>query len=283
MKINDIRNKITENAAPADAKYLISDGGQRYFIFTYPNTPGSNPRHLKAMLDDKATELDFKKRNVVAQWEGDINAVIAKAKDTMQSFEDRKKDFPSQYYGSVKKVEELEAAKDIMSNKDILEDTPLYDDVEDMTEIDDMDEPEEQTIEGTDVLRMAMSRGIISKAQYKDPEPILLDMATGMADMLSPDDVSGSSDVSILMKEFVATAKAELVLLLGPKVDSYYNMNEAGRDKKDRSPMSAINKFLNDKKSKEVGNSERGGRHRKDHDKPKTDLQELGESKRKRK
>jgi hypothetical protein len=88
---------------------------------------------------------------------------------------------------------------------------------------------EEETLDGMDILRMAKSRGIISQQQYEDPEPILFDMAQGMADMLSPEDVSGSSDVSILMKEFVATAEAELVLLLGPKVDAYYSMTEAKR------------------------------------------------------
>jgi hypothetical protein len=122
---------------------------------------------------------------------------------------------------------------------------------DDMADIDDMDaqvvatgeiEPlaplmadadptivEEETLDGMDILRMAKSRGIISQRQYEDPEPILLDMAQGMADMLTPEDVSGSSDVSILMKEFVATAEAELVLLLGPKVDAYYSMTEAKR------------------------------------------------------
>jgi hypothetical protein len=122
---------------------------------------------------------------------------------------------------------------------------------DDMADIDDMDaqvvatgeiEPlaplmadadptivEEETLDGMDILRMAKSRGIISQQQYEDPEPILLDMAQGMADMLTPEDVSGSSDVSILMKEFVATAEAELVLLLGPKVDAYYSMTEAKR------------------------------------------------------
>jgi hypothetical protein len=122
---------------------------------------------------------------------------------------------------------------------------------DDMADIDDMDaqvvatgevlplEPlmadadptivEEETLDGMDILRMAKSRGIISQQQYEDPEPILLDMAQGMADMLSPEDVAGSSDVSILMKEFVATAEAELVLLLGPKVDAYYSMTEAKR------------------------------------------------------
>ena len=121
---------------------------------------------------------------------------------------------------------------------------------DDMADIDDMDaqvvatgevlplEPlmadadptiNEETLDGMDILRMAKSRGIISQQQYEDPEPILLDMAQGMADMLTPDDVSGSSDVSILMKEFVATAEAELVLLLGPKVDAYYSMTEAKR------------------------------------------------------
>jgi hypothetical protein len=88
---------------------------------------------------------------------------------------------------------------------------------------------EEETLDGMDILRMAKSRGIISQQQYEEPEPILFDMAQGMADMLSPEDVAGSSDVSLLMKEFVATAEEELVLLLGPKVDAYYSMTEAKR------------------------------------------------------
>jgi hypothetical protein len=88
---------------------------------------------------------------------------------------------------------------------------------------------DDETLDGMDILRMASARGIISQRQFDDPEPVLLDMAQGMADMLSPEDVAGSSDVSILMKEFVATAEAELVLLLGPKVDAYYSMTEAKR------------------------------------------------------
>ena len=204
--------------------------------------------HLRNQLDAKAKELSFKRHNVVAQWAGDINMAIAKAKNTMAEFEDRKKDFPSQYYGSVKTAEELEAAKDIMSNKDILEDTPLLDDVEDMTEIDDMEHTDEPAISGEDVLRMVAQRGIISRKQYHDPEPILLDMADGMADMLTPGDIAGSSDVSSLMKDFVTTAKAELVLLLGPKVDSYYDMKPDRPMEEDDSPMNAINNFLQSKK-----------------------------------
>jgi hypothetical protein len=284
MKINDINNPINENTdmTTGDVKYLVSDGAQRYFIFTYPVSGRGNPMHLRNQLDAKAKELSFKRHNVVAQWAGDINMAIAKAKNTMAEFEDRKKDFPSQYYGSVKTAEELEAAKDIMSNKDILEDTPLLDDVEDMTEIDDMEHTDEPAISGEDVLRMVAQRGIISRKQYHDPEPILLDMAEGMAEMLTPGDIAGSSDVSSLMKDFVATAEAELVLLLGPKVDAYYAIKKDRPVDEARNPMAAINKFLKQKDD----NAARGDRLRKERDAreaPKAAPRELGESKRRRK
>lgn len=91
------------------------------------------------------------------------------------------------------------------------------------------DVDQEPALDGYDVLRMAHARGIISQNQYSDPDQNLLQLADSMAEMLEPGDIAGSSDVSSLMKEFVNTAKEELVLLLGPKVDAYYSMVEAKR------------------------------------------------------
>ena len=88
---------------------------------------------------------------------------------------------------------------------------------------------EAQTLNGMDVLRMALGRGIISQNQFNDPEEILMGMADGMADMLTHNDVKNSADISMLMKEFVTTAESQLVLLMGPKVDAYYGMTEAKR------------------------------------------------------
>jgi hypothetical protein len=93
----------------------------------------------------------------------------------------------------------------------------------------DVDMDVEPALDGYDVLRMAKARGIISASQHDDPDQNLLDLASRMAEMLEPGDIAGSSDVSILMKELVSTAKAELVLLMGSKVDAYYSMVEAKR------------------------------------------------------
>jgi hypothetical protein len=93
----------------------------------------------------------------------------------------------------------------------------------------DADQDIGPALDGFDVLRMAHARGIISQNQYSDPDQNLLALADSMAEMLEPGDIAGSSDVSSLMKEFVNTAKEELVLLLGPKVDAYYSMVEAKR------------------------------------------------------
>jgi hypothetical protein len=87
----------------------------------------------------------------------------------------------------------------------------------------------EQEYEAMDILNWARMRGIISLKQFNDPEPVLYDLAANTASMLTPGDVEGSSDISILMRDFVTAAEAENILLMGPKVDAYYSITEAHR------------------------------------------------------
>lgn len=134
MKLNDVKAKYEQNKArrvkesrrevaeSSDmAKYLATDGSGRYFVLTYPLGSGSNPQHLKKMLDKKAQKLGFDHYDVVASWSGNIDDAIAHAEEVAANHADRKDEFPAQYYGELKKAKKLKQAKDIISNNQIEE------------------------------------------------------------------------------------------------------------------------------------------------------------------
>jgi len=110
-----------DEASNTVAKYLATDGNGRYFVLTYPQTPGSNPQALRKHLDQKAKELGFENYKVVANWTGDIDDAIAHAEEIAANHADRKDEFPAQYHGESEKAKKLKRAKAIISKHKIEE------------------------------------------------------------------------------------------------------------------------------------------------------------------
>lgn len=128
MKIRALTESVkhyNEQVQLPPAQYLVTDNKGRYFVLQYDNSKGSNPQHLKAMIDQKADELGFVGRTVVTQWVGDIDDEIAEAERLAQAYAAKKKTNPAQYYGNVKKATALKQAKEIMDNQSIEEENKL--------------------------------------------------------------------------------------------------------------------------------------------------------------
>lgn len=121
-------NSFRDYLAEAEGKtthYLIQmskDGDDQHFVVDYtigPNSEG-HPLGLKRTInqDDRVEELlaqGYKQPDVIAQWRGDIDAAIEDYRNRAESWSERRKEFPAQYYGAVRKAEELERAKSILS------------------------------------------------------------------------------------------------------------------------------------------------------------------------
>lgn len=93
--------------------YLVKDpNGKDWAIFNYDDTPGSNPLHLGKMLDQFVNKLGWERRDVVAQWQGDIDQVLSDAQDKLDSG----KKWITSYENDLKqKVRTLSAAKEVMA------------------------------------------------------------------------------------------------------------------------------------------------------------------------
>ena len=93
--------------------YLLKDPeGTDWTLFHYEDTPGSNPRHLGKMIDQVHQRLGWRRGEVIAQWKGDIDEVLADAQDKLAS---GTKYIHSYQMDLERKVRDLSKAKKVMS------------------------------------------------------------------------------------------------------------------------------------------------------------------------
>jgi len=93
--------------------YLLKDPeGTDWTLFHYKDTPGSNPQHLKRMIDQYTKRLGWSRGEVVAQWQGDIDEVLANAEEKLSSG----KEYIHSYKMELQQtVRDLSKAKKVMS------------------------------------------------------------------------------------------------------------------------------------------------------------------------
>jgi hypothetical protein len=93
--------------------YLLKDPeGTDWTLFHYEDTPGSNPRHLGKMIDQVHQRLGWRRGEVIAQWKGDIDEVLADAQNKLAS---GTKYIHSYQMDLERKVRDLSKAKKVMS------------------------------------------------------------------------------------------------------------------------------------------------------------------------
>jgi len=122
--MNSFRGYLAE-AEGKTTHYLIQmskDGDDQHIVVDYvigPNSEG-HPLGLKRTInqDDRVEELraqGYSSPDVIAQWRGDIDAAIEDYRNRAESWSENRKEYPTQYYGNIRKAEELERAKAILN------------------------------------------------------------------------------------------------------------------------------------------------------------------------
>ncbi len=85
----------------------------KWSVMPYQDRPGSNPLHLKAMIDEYAKRLGWDRSDVVASWRGDLDQELASATEKLAS---DKKLIPSYEMDLQKTVKDLSQAKEVMKS-----------------------------------------------------------------------------------------------------------------------------------------------------------------------
>jgi len=85
-------------------------------LMSYEDSPGNNPRYLRKMLDEYAKSLGWDDYDVFTQWNGEIDDKIGAAQEQEAEYENKKDEFPAQYWESKQTAEKLKAAKEIMAD-----------------------------------------------------------------------------------------------------------------------------------------------------------------------
>ena len=119
---------IQEYLAEADnntTHYLVKmckSGDDQHFVVDYPTGPDreGHPLALRRTIDqdDRTEEFlaqGYSRPKVIAQWSGDIDDNIKAYRARAESWADLKSEYPTQYYDSLRKAEELERAKSILN------------------------------------------------------------------------------------------------------------------------------------------------------------------------
>lgn len=143
-----------------------------------------------------------------------IQAKITKAEDYIDTIK---------HYMEYKDVRDADATADVMA-PDIADIDSVGSELDAIAPEDEVMEgdPEEgSTLDGWDILRMASTRGLISKDSYNAPSDELMDVAYWFADELGPQHEIGSSDVSIWMKQFAREVKSAGLMLDGGNAHLY--------------------------------------------------------------
>ena len=137
---DDIEEAIVEDEADkSSAKYLMKvkrnkDRAEKYFIFTYPDSPGNNPIYMAKLIREnpvlqrlRSEEGFDSPTSTVGIWRGDLDTELNDAKEQLGS---GKKWIRSHQLELEKKVKDLTIVKKIIDSGKVIEEGLIEDDIE---------------------------------------------------------------------------------------------------------------------------------------------------------
>lgn len=117
------KDKIKESADGGTTALLMmeyqainSGKGKKYFIVNHTGNESFKLFLRNHPLINKLRDEGYVGPRQIAGWRGDIDDAIAQASGEADSYKDKAKEFPTQYYGNLEKVKQLELAKKIIAS-----------------------------------------------------------------------------------------------------------------------------------------------------------------------
>ena len=217
----------------AYGKWIDSDAADDYEVHQVMN---ESHKITEGVLDDMDDDGFMAKRQLydIAKYAVELHRMIQDT-DNLEPWIQAKITKAQDYIDTVKHYMEYQG----VSDAEAMADFSNMDDLAPAVDAIGPEMPQEEVMEygdedgsyvyPEDVLRWAVTRGVISDEQFDNPSTELHDAAADAADWIGQVDEIGSSDVSIWLRDFVDTAKGYGAELDGPNAIRYMNESKAAR------------------------------------------------------